>query len=218
MTHPDVSPQLAALELSANKPLLLCDADEVLFEFMTTFVSYIEDDGYYYDWSTLSLTGNIRSRHDDRTLSPSQVRELINGFFAAHTADIPSVNGAAEALRRLHERGVQIVVVSNLPLAQASARRAALANAGMDYPLIANVGLKGPTVKQHANRVEAPVAFVDDIPHHHDSVARHAAAVHRLHFSANPRLRALQGRVASAHYHPTSWQGLEDRLETLLIA
>ena len=215
---PDVTPQLASLDLCPDKPLLICDADEVLFEFMSTFVEHLDNRGCYYDWRTLSLTGNVRHRSDDRALRPSEVRALINGFFDAHTADIPSVDGAADALRRLNGQGIQIVVVSNLPLAQADVRRAALAEAAMAYPLIANVGLKGPTVRHLASQVDAPTAFVDDIPHHHDSVARHAQAVHRLHFTANPRLRELQGRASSAHYHPTSWRGLETQLATLLLA
>jgi hypothetical protein len=36
-------------------------------------------------------------------------------------------------------------------------------NTTMDYPIIANAGLKGPTVRAIAERIEAPAAFIDDI-------------------------------------------------------
>lgn len=216
LIHPDVVKQLDTIKLVRTHPLLICDADEVLFDFMSAFTKHLEDTGYYYDWKTLSLTGNIRCREDQSALSSGEVRNLIDNFFLLHTADIPSVAGAAAALRRLNEAGVQIVVLSNLPIPQAKARQLALARAGMAYPLVANIGLKGPPVRHLASKIEGPTAFVDDIPHHHDSVAQHARDVHRLHFSVNPRLRALQGRASNAQYHPSSWKSLEDHLTTLL--
>ena len=203
--HTDVKRQLARIALTPGQPLLVCDADEVLFEFMTTFVAYLEDGGHYYDWRTMALTGNVRRRHDAQVLSPGEVRNLINRFFVSHTCRLPSVEGAAESLRTLSEAGIQVVVLSNLPLAQRDARYRALVRHGMASPLVANVGLKGPTVRALSDAAAAPVAFIDDSPHHHDSVARHAASTHRFHFAANPRLRALQRPVENAHVHANSW-------------
>jgi hypothetical protein len=203
--------------LDPKRPLLISDADEVLFDFMLAFVGYVEEQGHYYDWKTFALTGNIRRPSDDSALSPAQVRVLINTFFAERTETIPPVDGAAVSLAALAADGVQVLVLSNLPLAQREDRARALERCGMPYPIVANAGLKGPTVKALAAMVEVQAAFVDDIGNHHESVAKHAEAVHRLHFSSHPRLRALQGHIPDAHHQAASWEELEAVIRARLL-
>ncbi len=215
--HDDVVPQLAELKLDPGRPLLISDADEVLFDFMLAFVGYVEERGHYYDWKTFALTGNIRRPDTHEALSPAEVRSLINTFFAERTETIPAVEGAATSLAALAQDGVQVLVLSNLPLAQRGDRARALARNGMEYPIIANAGLKGPTVRALVQMVEHPAAFIDDIGHHHESVAQHAEAVHRLHFSSHPRLRALQGHIPTAHHQAESWEELERELRIILL-
>ena len=41
----------------------------------------------------------------------------------------------------------------------------------MDYPVIVGSGLKGPAVAWLTRHIDAPVFFLDDIPHNIDSVA-----------------------------------------------
>lgn len=215
--HEDVVPQLAELKLDPGRPLLISDADEVLFDFMLSFVGYVEEQGHYYDWKTFALTGNIRRPSDQTALSPAEVRTLINTFFAERTETIPAVEGAAASLEALSKDGVQVLVLSNLPLAQRADRARALARNGMEYPIIANAGLKGPTVRALTAQLERPAAFIDDIGNHHESVAEHAEAVHRLHFSSHPRLRQLQGHIPSAHHQAESWAELETELRARLL-
>lgn len=215
--HDDVVPQLAELKLDPGRPLLISDADEVLFDFMLAFVGYVEERGHYYDWKTFALTGNIRRPDTHEALSPAEVRSLINMFFAERTETIPAVEGAAKSLAALAQDGVQVLVLSNLPLAQRGDRARALTRNGMEYPIIANAGLKGPTVRALAQMVGHQAAFIDDIGHHHESVAQHAEAVHRLHFSSHPRLRALQGHIPTAHHQAESWEELERELRVRLL-
>ncbi len=68
----------------------------------------------------------------------------------------------------------QIVVLTNLPLAQREARQENLKQNGMDYPVIVGSGPKGPAVKWIAQNVDAPIFFLDDIFHNINSVADHA--------------------------------------------
>ena len=215
--HEDVAPQLEGLTLDRGRPLIISDADEVLFDFMRAFVGFVEEQGHYYDWKSFALTGNIRRPSDDEALSPADVRTLINTFFAERTETIPAVEGAAASLEALSKDGVQVLVLSNLPLAQREDRARALAKHGMPYPIIANAGLKGPTVRALTGQIESPAAFIDDIGSHHDSVAEHADAVHRIHYSSHPRLRALQGHIPSAHHQAESWEELERELRARLL-
>ena len=81
------------------------------------------------------------------------------------------VEGAREALAALAPR-IDIVVLTNITPAQASRALRNLAALGLDLPLVANSGLKGPAVKALAARAGRPVFFVDDIPQHLASVGR----------------------------------------------
>ena len=87
-----------------------------------------------------------------------------------------------------------------------------LRNLGILYApdLVANAGGKGPAVTALAAGREAPVVFVDDIPHHHTSVAEHSAEAHRIHFVADERLRGLIGPADEAHARIDEWPEAAD--------
>ncbi|MFX8680852.1 hypothetical protein ABTM69_19590, partial [Acinetobacter baumannii] len=127
------------------------------------FEQYLETQGCAIALTSFALVGNIRRIADDSALAQAEVGALLAGFFADHTETLTPVPGAADALAELSER-MQVVVLSNLPLAQAPARGRALQAAGMDYPIIANTGSKGGAVRRLKEMAGAPVAFVDDIP------------------------------------------------------
>lgn len=202
--HPQVAAQLAELAIQAGRPLVVSDADEVLFAFMASFERYLNRRGLIFDWSSFALTGNVRERGSNAALPAPAVRDHLAAFFENHTEDIAPVAGAREALAELG-RAAQIVVLSNLPLAQRAARQRALSHHGMDFPLIANIGLKGPAVRALSDRARAPAVFIDDIPHNHSSVAAAAGAVWRLHMVADPRLARLLDRAPDSHARIDTW-------------
>lgn len=202
--HDDVMPQLDALALEAGRPLVITDADEVLFLFLQGFEAYLEDNGYYLDLSSFALVGNIRKADTEEMAPVEEAKSLLDGFFRDRTETMTPVPGAAEALEALSAR-VQIVVLSNLPDSSRTARERALALAGMPYPIVANIGLKGPAVHHMAERVQAPVFFLDDIPHNHTSVAQTAPDVQRIQFIADPRLARLIGPAEHCHHRVDDW-------------
>ena len=142
---------------------------------------------------------------------------LLDAFFAASAHDLDVVPGAAEALTILSERA-QIVVLTNVPLEAKARREASLAAQGIPFPVIANKGLKGGAVRRLAGRVEAPVVFLDDIPHNLSSVAKAHAPTTLIHFIADPRLAKLLGPAPDSHFHTTEWSAarrfIEERLDT----
>ncbi len=211
----DLAEQLAELTLARDRPLIVSDADEVLFAFMASFEPYLNTRGLVFDWSSFALSGNIRRRSDDQPIDYDEVRVHLREFFASHVEAIDPVPGAAEALARLTARA-QVVVLSNLPADQRAARRRALVKHGMDYPLITNTGAKGEAVRAMAAQVAAPVVFIDDIPHHHTSVKRAASDVWRLHFIADRRLAALLGPAKDSHQRADDWTEALAAIETYL--
>ena len=94
---PEVVTQLATLELEPDRPLIISDADEVLFEFMAGFVAFIEERGCYFDWASFALTGNVRDRESERALDQDEVHELLQDFFDDRAERLDPVPGAADA-------------------------------------------------------------------------------------------------------------------------
>jgi len=214
---PEQLAQLDDLSLKPSRPLLISDADEVLFAFMAAFETYLEGTGYFFDWSSFALTGNIRRRVDSSPVDGADVRNLLATFFYERTASMAPVDGAAEALAALSER-LQIVVLSNLPFDQRTVRQEALKRHGMGYPLIAGAGPKGPLVAVIAEAVSAPVFFIDDGPNHHGSVARHAEHVRRLHMISDPRLARLLAASPHSHHRADDWAEARRLIEAELDA
>ncbi|MGV8998364.1 MAG: hypothetical protein ACOH12_15605 [Parvibaculaceae bacterium] len=201
---PDVVPQIEALDLVQGRPLIITDCDEVLMQFLVGLETYLDTQGLWLDLKSYALTGNIKHKDTHIALEPSDMPALMKGFFTASTGSLLPVAGAADALKALSARA-QIVVLTNVPLADKQARSQNLAAEGMNYPVIANKGLKGAAVRMMADRVNAPVFFLDDIPHNIASVAKEHAPCHRLHFIADKRLAKLMGQSPDSHFHTSEW-------------
>ena len=203
MIPEQVQEQLDRLEVEAGRPIVVTDADEVLFAFMAGLENYLIGEGLTFDFSSFAISGNVKTP-DGTALDRDAVRDHLGVFFERHTEELDPVERAAETLEELARRA-QIVVLSNIPLKQREARQRALRRHGMDYPLIANEGLKGPAVRRLHEMADAPAVFIDDIPHNHSSVREHAPDVHRLHFVADPRLASLIPRAEDSHHRADTW-------------
>ncbi|MCW0233385.1 MAG: hypothetical protein OJJ21_07290 [Ferrovibrio sp.] len=210
-----VAEQLAALALRRGRPLLIVDADEVLFYFMRGLERFLESRNLYFDWASYALHGNIRQRADNAPVAAEILHPLLQRFFAEATEELEPVDGAAQALAVLSETA-QVVVLSNVPMPARAARLRALARHGMDFPLIANTGPKGPAVAVLLRQVMAPAVFIDDIPHNHKSVAELAPATHRLHYIADTRLAALLGPAPDCHHRAETWPDMQQHIQALL--
>lgn len=213
--HEDVAPQIEALRLVRDRPLIITDCDEVLMQFLVGLELYLETQGLWLDLQSYALTGNIKRRETNEAIEPIEMPELMKGFFATSTRSLLAVPGAADALKSLSARA-QVVVLTNVPFSEKETRAKSLAEQGMDYPVVANKGLKGAAVRKLAGMVEAPVFFLDDIPHNIASVAKAHDACHLLHFIADKRLAKLMGPADDCHFHTTEWDAartfIEDRM------
>ena len=89
----------------------------------------------------------------------------------------------------------------------------------MAYPLIANQGPKGRAARALADRVGAPLIFIDDIPNQHSSVREAVADAFCLHFVGEPRLARLLPQAAASDHRADTWAEalpvLERRLDAL---
>ena len=204
MLSEEIFNQIETLELDPDRPLVISDADEVLLQFMRQFEIYLDRNDMWIDLSSFRLQGNIKYKGSDEAVDMTN-RNIIDDFFAAETLNFSPVEGAAEALNALSKEA-QIIILTNLPLAQKSERQINLSKHGMDYPVIVGSGLKGPAVKSLGEKINAPLFFLDDIPHNINSVAEYVPTSGRIHMIADPRLSKLIGAAEGASARIDQWQ------------
>lgn len=188
-----------------NRPLVICDCDEVLLHFALPFGNYLASRNLELRFDSFALTGNIRRCATGKALDQHEIEPLIDGFFETHMETQYPVDGAVAALRELSEIA-DVAILTNVRDWHRTRRGAELARHGMPYPVMCNAGPKGPAVlKLIVERSAAPVVFVDDLPPHHKSVRQVAPDVYRLHMVADARLRTLIEPAPDAHVRADTW-------------
>ena len=203
------------LKLDPARPLIICDADEVLLQFILGLENFLERRDCYLDLTSFAIHGNVRRRDTGTAVANDEVTRLIAAFFDSETRVMDVVPGAAAALSELGERA-QIVILSNLPESARGARAENLTSHGISYPVIAGSGPKGAIVKRLIENFAQPVVFVDDLPPHHTSVAAETPHVSRLHFVADPRLAKLLPPARDAHGRIDDWPSAKDWIAAMI--
>jgi hypothetical protein len=137
--------QIDSLALDNDRPLVICDVDEVVVHFTKAFESYIAKLDLWLDPRSFAINGNVRHRRTGAEVAQAEIGRLIGLFFAEKTRHLEPVEGAVEWLVEIAKLA-EIVMLSNLPHEAAEARRENLRGHGLDFPLITNSGPKGPAV------------------------------------------------------------------------
>lgn len=195
------------------RPLLILDCDEVILTFAAPFRQWLADaHAMELKFDSFALSGNIR-RADGSLVEHEAFPALLDGFFANGQPLQAPVEGVADAIAAL-SAAMDIAVLTNIPEAYRPIRAEILRGHGLDLAVHANAGPKGRVVAALAG--ERPAVFVDDLPPHHESVAKHAPGVGRLHMVADPELRALIPVAPHAHARIDRWEDARAWIETWL--
>jgi len=201
----DVSSALTTIR--PDRPLIIVDADEVVLGFVDGFDRFLRLQGLYLDLTSYRLHGNVKRLADGTTLLDVEVTALLDEF-RTDLDSLDAIPGACKSLTSLSELAT-IVVLSNVTLGQAPARRRNLVSLGLDLPLVVNSGAKGPAVKALTAPIQAPSFFIDDIPTHLASAAEHAPEVLRIHLVGNTRLLGLLPLPIHANFGAGDWAAAE---------
>ncbi len=207
--------QIARLRLKADKPLLICDVDEVVLHFVRGFEEFLAGQGFWLDPRSYEFEGNVRRRSDGSIIDDAALNGLLQRFFAARIGALEPVEGAAEALSRL-AADWQVVLLTNLPHMHYEARAANLARHGMTFPLITNSGPKGPAVRALAAPCREPCVFVDDYTDFLDSARAHHPDIALVHFLHDPRFAPHARKVHSPHVRASHWREAEQAVKSHL--
>jgi hypothetical protein len=180
---------LTTLSLSA-KPLLICDVDEVVLEFLDPFQAYLESVEHRLHPDSFRLHGNIRRIADGVCATREVVDEFEEAFFATQNRWQRPAKGACEALTALKQH-VDIVFLTAMPPRHHDIRRTLLDLHEMRFPMIATEGPKGPVAARLIGERAVPAVFIDDISANLHSVREHAPNCLLIHLMANEAFRAL---------------------------
>lgn len=192
-----------AVELS-DRPLLICDVDEVALEFVTPFMGFLNSRGHELRPVSFRLTGNIFALDDDVALDQAAVSALLEDFYAEQDQWQRAAESAAETLGAL-ARDADVVFLTAMPPRHREIRRRVLDAAGMPFPMIASEKAKGPAARTlHGDR-DLPVAFVDDIFRNLHSVRDHLPEALLVNLMAHAGFRALAPDPGEGIVTAESW-------------
>jgi hypothetical protein len=188
-----------------SRPLLISDCDDVLLHFAPHFAEWVADThGLVFNLDAPNFGGALRDA-DGEPVARERVWPLLDHFFDQEMHRQHLVPGAFAALQRIGEEA-DIVILTNIGDQHRANRIAQLEAFDIRHRVLCNQGGKGPPVAELiADMAPSAAVFVDDLSHHHESVATHAPEVWRLHMIAEPRLAAISPPAPFAHARIDKW-------------
>ena len=194
----------AIARLTPGRPILIVDADEVVLRFVDGFDKFLNANALFLDLTSYRLHGNVKRIDDKTPILDVEVTALLDEF-RRDLDSLEAVEGAVETLNALAPR-LDIVMLTNSVPAQAPPRLRNLETIGLDLPLVANSGLKGPAIKALVARAGRPAFFIDDIPQNLASSVDAAPDVYAIHLIGDDRLKPLLPPAAKAHLRAEHWR------------
>ena len=192
-----------------SRPLLICDCDEVLLHMVRHFGTWLRE-RHDITFAHERADFTAMTHADGSPVETQRIWGMLDEFFPAEMERQTLVPGAAGALRAIGEVA-DIVILTNLGDHCRDHRVAQLAGHGIRHRVVTNQGGKGgPVARLVAEHGDPVTVFVDDLPQHHESVARHAPAVHRLHLVAEPDMAPQVLPAPHAHARIDDWDAARD--------
>ena len=188
-----------------SRPLLITDCDEVLLHMISHFGEWVaEAHNLSFDISAPGFRNALLSK-DGVPVAEDQVWPLLDQFFDTEMHRQNLVPGAAGALATI-AREAEVVILTNIGDEYEAGRVEQLERFDIRHRVLCNRGGKGRPVQELIEEMRPCAAvFVDDLAVHHESVAKYAPTVWRLHLIAEPRLAERTPPAPDAHSRIDDW-------------
>lgn len=193
----------------SERPLIICDVDEVALEFITPFTAFLRSHGQDLLPRSFRLTGNIVSLESGHETPADDVRVLLDAFFASQMDWQTPAHRVATSLAALNEFA-DIFFLTAMPVRHYDIRRALLDRHDLPFPLVATEQAKGPLIaKLHDSRSQ-PLFFIDDLAPNLHSAKQHAPTANLLHYMANDTFRAMAPDAGDDVKAASNWREIEE--------
>ncbi|HEX8215159.1 MAG TPA: HAD family hydrolase [Allosphingosinicella sp.] len=189
-----------------TRPLLITDCDEVLLHMLRHFADWVDEaHGLSFALDAPGFREAVRHKDSGAPVAEDRIWPLLDGFFASEMHRQNVVPGAVEALKEIGEHA-EIVILTNIGDDYQAGRVEQLAAFDIRHRVLCNRGGKGPPVVELLEELQPSAAvFVDDLAIHHQSVAKHAPNVWRLHMIAEAKVAAHMPPAPDAHARIDEW-------------
>lgn len=200
----------------SDRPLLVCDVDEVVLHLVDPFVAVLEERGFTLKSHSFKLTGNVFDAKTGREATQEEVWAGLTQLFEEQQGRQGLVDGVVDGLQGLSP-DVDILFLTNMPHAFGDVRRQHLTSSNLDFPLVTNVGSKVPAIHIIRQHRSAPVGFIDDTPKNLEQVAASLTDIHLFHFMANDTFRRMVDPIEGAHFSTGSWTEAQAGIHKVLV-
>ncbi|MEM7301214.1 MAG: hypothetical protein AAF468_09035 [Pseudomonadota bacterium] len=184
---PETLKQLETLP-AFDRPLLICDVDEVMLHLVDPFAKIMEERGFELKFHGFKLNGNVFHKETGREAERSEVRDALFALFTEQEERQAFVAGAVDAINGLSDE-IDILFLTNMPHEYGDVRRRHFASNGLEFPLVTNSGTKGPVVLEIRGSASPKTGFIDDTPYNLKSVREHVPHAELYHFMATEAFR-----------------------------
>lgn len=188
----------------ADRPLVVCDIDEVVLEFLSPFAAFLNSRGHDLLPRSFRLHGNIVESATGEVAADAVVDALQEDFFRLQEDWQTPAALAVETLDALG-RDADVVFLTAMPPRHSEARHRLLHRFGLAYPLVATEAAKGPVVQALHRSRPLPLAFIDDIHFNHLSVQESAPEALLIQLMANATFRAMAPDPGAKVLRATDW-------------
>ena len=185
-----------ASRIDPSRPLIICDADEVLVQFIVGLERFLERRACYTGLDVLPHSRQRQTPSHRRARRRRRSHRTRRGVLRQRNPHSRSRPRRRRSAATSSASDAQIVILSNLPEVRARGPHRKPRRPRHRLPGDRRQRPKGPIVKRLIGDHARPVVFIDDLPPHSTSVAAETPHVHRLHFIADhaPRPPACRTR------------------------
>ena len=196
-----------SLNINPNLPLLISDADEVIFEFMESFEKYLLSNSMYFSYKSFKLNGNIYNQETKKPIDSANIPIIISNFFQEYAIKMPLIKGAKNILEKL-SKFMNVIILSNIPKNYAADRMQCLKDNNMNYAFISNEGPKNIKCLELQKLTNKKVFFIDDLPNQISSVSNYCKNIITIHFLQNKKLLKIIPEVKDSDYNVNNWRSI----------
>ena len=200
---------LKNLKIDNSLPLIICDADEVIFEFMKSFDKYLNKNDMFFSYNSFRLNGNIIYLKENKIVEADKIQNIILDFFKNCTLNMPLIKESKETLKEL-KKYTNIVILSNIPEKYAPNRLKCLKKHNINYNFLYNKGPKGDICKKLEKLTNKKTFFIDDLPNQIKSVSNSTKNIITIHFLQNKKLLKILPEVKNSDFNARNWKQVKE--------